>query len=110
MVMALHDLGRKEESAALLQELHALDEQEEDAWSLGFARLYAWIGEPDQAFKYLEMIAEERPRRLLDPDDVPIYAKLHDDPRWLPLLRSAGVAPEQFAAIHFNPRLPNDMP
>ena len=29
----------------------------------------------------------------------PLFASLHDDPRWLPFLRKLGVAPEQLAAM-----------
>jgi hypothetical protein len=31
---------------------------------------------------------------------------IHDDPRWLPFLRSIGKAPEQLAAIEFEVTLP----
>jgi hypothetical protein len=34
---------------------------------------------------------------------------MHDDPRWLPFLRSVGQAPEQLAEIKFNPRLPYEL-
>jgi len=32
---------------------------------------------------------------------------LHSDPRWLPLTHRLGKAPEQFAAIKFDVKLPN---
>jgi len=35
----------------------------------------------------------------------PAFAKLHDDPRWLPFCGS-GMAPEQLAAIEFDVKLP----
>lgn len=110
MVLALHDLGREEESAAALKELHAIDASEPgSSWIMGFARLYAWLGDADEAFRYLQLMVEEVPRRVIDPPDIPLYAKLHDDPRWLPLLESVGHSPEQLAGIEFNPRLPSDM-
>jgi hypothetical protein len=31
---------------------------------------------------------------------------LHKDPRWLPLLRRLGLAPEQLAAIKFDIKVP----
>ena len=37
----------------------------------------------------------------------PLFANLHDDPRWLPFLRSQGKAPEQLAAIKFKVTLPD---
>ncbi len=36
----------------------------------------------------------------------PMLAKLHSDPRWLPLLRKLGKAPEQLAKIEFKLTLP----
>ena len=36
----------------------------------------------------------------------PLFANLHDDPRWLPFLRKIGKAPEQLAAIKFDVKLP----
>ena len=36
----------------------------------------------------------------------PLFAPLHDDPRWLPFLRKIGRDPEQLAAIPFDVRLP----
>lgn len=35
-----------------------------------------------------------------------LFANIHDDPRWLPLLESIGESPEQLAAIEFEVRLP----
>jgi hypothetical protein len=36
----------------------------------------------------------------------PPFDRLHDDRRWLPLLRTLGMAPEQLAQIQFNVSLP----
>jgi hypothetical protein len=32
--------------------------------------------------------------------------KIHDDPRWIPFLRTYGVAPEQLTAIKFDVKVP----
>jgi adenylate cyclase len=118
MVMALHDLGREQESALVLQELVDLEnenyaeilaEQSEYVpWPFGFARLHAWIGNVDEAFRYLRITTEQEG----PPDDVatnPLFRNFHDDPRWLPFLREIGHAPEQLAEIKFNPRLPAEI-
>jgi hypothetical protein len=34
------------------------------------------------------------------------FAAMHEDPRWLPLLRRVGKAPEQLAAIRFDVAVP----
>jgi hypothetical protein len=36
----------------------------------------------------------------------PLFANLHEDPRWLPFLREHGKAPEQLAAIKFDFTVP----
>ena len=36
----------------------------------------------------------------------PTFAVMHNDPRWLPLLRSLGMAPEQLAAVKFDVHVP----
>jgi hypothetical protein len=35
----------------------------------------------------------------------PVFASLHDDPRWLPLLRKIARAPEPLAAIRVDVKL-----
>ena len=37
----------------------------------------------------------------------PVFDELKSDPRWLPLLRKLGKAPEQLAAIKFDVQLPH---
>ena len=36
----------------------------------------------------------------------PRFTNIHDDPRWLPLLESIGMSPEQLDAIEFKVTLP----
>jgi len=107
MTMALHDLGRKDESAAAMAALHAI---EKDAtWPFGFARAYAWIGNSDEAFRYLQMDREASDGRLDGAGTHPVLVKLHDDPRWIPFLRSVNGAPDQLAEIAYDPRFPDEL-
>ena len=120
MVMALHDLGREDESASVLQDLIDLENENYAEimrenidfvpWPFGFARAYAWIGNADEAFRYLNHTAEWESGHLEGAAGHPLLTKLHDDPRWLPFLRRVGQAPEQLAKIEFNPRLPYEVP
>jgi len=43
---------------------------------------------------------------LSDIAQEPLFANLHDDPRWLPFLESIGKSPAQLAAIEFKVRVP----
>ena len=57
-------------------------------------------------------VARQGGRRQQDPglSEIavePLFANLHDDPRWLPFLRKIGKAPEQLAAIKFDVKVPN---
>jgi len=100
LALAYHDLGREEESAAAFEELLALEEGE--AWPYGMARAYAWIGNADEAFFYLEAAAKQFVTQLGGAASNPLFRKLHGDPRWMPFLRSVNQAPEQVAAFEFN--------
>ncbi|MEJ2522379.1 MAG: hypothetical protein P8080_05795 [Gammaproteobacteria bacterium] len=73
---------------------------------LGFiAEIYAWTGDNDAAFDWLERALEkEGPNRFLHIS--PLYRNLHDDPRWLPLLERIGQAPAQLAAVRFDVSVP----
>jgi adenylate cyclase len=94
--MALHDLGRQAEfeaTFAKLREQWARDHPDE------IARVYAWTGEADEAFEWLE---KSMPPNRFDVSRYlrePTFAKLHTDPRWHALLERLGLAPEQLAAI-----------
>ena len=76
---------------------------------MDLASAHGWTGNADEAFRYLEIAAEETwgISRIISTD--PFFRRLHDDLRWLPFLRSIGQAPEQLAEIEFNPRLPDDL-
>ncbi len=95
--MAYHALGRKAESDAALAALIA--KYEKDA-AFNIAGIYAFRGEPDRAFEWIE---KERGSGGTFAEIVvdPIFANLYTDPRWLPFLRSIGKAPEQLAKVSF---------
>lgn len=107
-VLALHELGRMQESRAALASLLSLEgvgEVRSLPWLQATAS--AWVGNIDDAFRYLDMQAaiDEGGRfRILA--DNPLYRNLLDDPRWIPFLRSVELDPEDLAAVEFNPRLP----
>ena len=101
--MALHDLGRQAEFEAAFSELR---EQGAKDNAVGIAAVYAWTGEADAAFEWLE---KSTPPNRLDAIYYlrePTFAKLHTDPRWHALLERLGLAPEQLAAIKFKITLP----
>jgi len=101
--MVYHALGRKAESDAALAEL--IREHHDDA-AYNIAYVLAFRGEADRTFEWLEKAIAYRDPGLDDIAVDPLFANLHRDPRWLPLLRKLSKAPDQLAAIHFDVKLP----
>ena len=104
LALAHHDLGRLDDSAVLLAELA---EKHAAAWPFGLARAYAWVGGADEAFHYLDRTARETPGHLGGLGSHPLFARLHNDPRWMPFLESVGQAPDQLALIELNIDIPD---
>ena len=100
--MAYHALGRKAESDAALDEV--IRKYERTMPNIAYASRLP--GEADRAFEWLDKAVEYRDIALgMIPFD-PMLVILHSDPRWLPLLRRLGKAPEQLAAIKFDVNVP----
>jgi TolB-like protein/class 3 adenylate cyclase/Flp pilus assembly protein TadD len=101
--MAYHALGRKAESDAALDEVIRKHEQ---TMAFNIAYALAWRGEADRAFEWLHKADTYRDLGLGLIARHPMLVSLHADPRWLPLLRRLGKAPEQLAAIKFDVTVP----
>ncbi len=101
--MAYHALGQTAKADAALAELERLHGG--DA-AFNIAYVHALRREPDKAFEWLERAVRNKDTGLPDIIYEPNLASLHADPRWLPLLRRLGRAPEQLAAIIFEAHPP----
>jgi len=101
--MAYHALGRENESDASLA--HAIEKYEKTS-AHPIAVALAFRGETDRAFGWLEKAVQYNDTDLGATALQPMFAPLHSDPRWLPLLRKIGMAPEQLAAIKFDVTVP----
>jgi TolB-like protein/Flp pilus assembly protein TadD len=101
--MAYHALGQTADSDAVLAQL--IEKYEEGA-AYNIAYVLAFRGEADRAFEWLDKAVEYSDAGLSEILVEPLFANLHDDPRWLPFLESIGKSPEQLAAIEFNVTLP----
>jgi TolB-like protein len=103
--MALHDLGRFEESAAAMT--RQIEEFGDGDFPEFIAEAYAWIGDRDAAFSWLEKTYGDNVtgimRELMDP----LWARVRGDPRRLEWLEKAGFSEERLAAVEFNPVLPD---
>jgi TolB-like protein/Tfp pilus assembly protein PilF len=103
--LAYYALGRKAEADAALAELVATRAKE---GASNIAYNYAFRGDADRAFEWLEKAVQNRDPGMASIAVEPLFRKLHQDPRWLPFLRKVGRAPEQLAKIQFKVTLPQD--
>jgi tetratricopeptide (TPR) repeat protein len=102
--MAYCALGRKTEADATLNALIAKYEKD---WSYNIAYVYAFCGEADRAFEWLDKAVAYRDPGLGEIVVENLFDKIHSDPRWLPVLRKIDKAPDQLAKIEFKmPPLP----
>jgi tetratricopeptide (TPR) repeat protein len=78
--------GRPREAQHVLEELQAMREQQYvPPWSI--VRVYAGLGQKDQAFAWLEKSIQERDERLVWLKVDPMFDSLRSDPRYGELLR-----------------------
>ena len=105
--LALDALGRKPEADAALAELSTRYERGAQVWIAG---IYVRRGDTDRAFAWLDKAVANGDPNLQAIHVDPIFDPVHQDARWLPLLRRLGVAPEQLAKIELKVTLPSAVP
>jgi TolB-like protein/Tfp pilus assembly protein PilF len=103
LALAYHALGQASASDAALAELI---KNHEKSWSSNIAWVFAFRGEADRAFEWLDKAVAYHDTGVVNFANEPLLSNLHDDPRWLPFLRKLGKTPEQLAAIKFEVKLP----
>jgi TolB-like protein len=103
LTAAYQALGRKAESDAALAELM---KKYADTKPFVLAAVLAGRGDVDGAFEMLDKADRQHDIDLGALAVYPTFAPMHKDPRWLPLLRRLGLAPEQLAAIKFDVSVP----
>jgi TolB-like protein/Flp pilus assembly protein TadD len=102
--VVLHALGRSGDADAALKALvdkYASDQPE------AIGATYAFRGDPDRAFEWLDKAAAIHDPNVSGVLTDPLCESLHDDPRWMPFLRKIGYAQEQLAKIELKVTLPN---
>jgi len=90
IALAEHDLGHAEQAKAALDQLiaaHAMD----SAYQI--ATVYAWSGDRDQAFIWLERAVEQHEIGLVSLIHDPLLRGLHADPRFAEVCRKVGLLP-----------------
>jgi hypothetical protein len=102
--MAYCALGRTSDyEKALVDQI----KQEEKEGPYSIAYVYAFCGNADKAFEWLDKAVAYKDPGLAEIVTENLFDKIHSDPRWLPFLRKVGKAPDQLAKIEFKmPPLP----
>ena len=103
LAMTLHALGQHADSDAALAQMIAKYEQ---SAAVVIAGVFAYRGESDRAFEWLEKAVAYHDPSITYLGVDPMFTSSRKDPRWLPLLTRLGLAPEQLAAISFEVVLP----
>ena len=96
-------LGRKADADAAFASLIAKYAKDAPA---NIAYDYAYCGEADPAFAWLDKAVAYQDPGLSGIVAENLFDKIRHDPRWLPFLRKIGKAPEQLAKIEFKVTLP----
>jgi TolB-like protein/cytochrome c-type biogenesis protein CcmH/NrfG len=103
MALAYHDLGRMAEFESAFRELR---DTWGERWPSEVAHVYAWIGDADAAFEWLDRGVLQNEDGLGSQYLRPLLAPLDDDPRWTAFLERTGTSDAQLAAIEFEVTLP----
>jgi len=101
--MVDHALGHRAASDAALASLIAKYERD---GPFNIASVFAFRGDVDQAFAWLDKAVQNGDPGLSELGVENLFAKIRSDPRWLPFLRKLGKAPDQLAEIEFHVTLP----
>ena len=102
-LMALHDLGEKQQFESEIADLLATHTGNPEP----VARVFAWTGRREEAFQWMQKAVEfmglEQARASFESD---LYTRLHDDPRWFELMGDYRSGTGGVQTVSFNPTLP----
>ena len=101
-IMALHDLDRIEEFESRFARFRdGIDGNE------GVARIYAWIGDNDKAFAWLDKMIETDGSEMVRLINTDLYAKIKTDPRWQKMRSAHGFDDSAIETVDFTYSLPH---
>jgi len=95
--IAHHELGNSDESNRVLE---LFIKQHAGRYAKYIAIVYAWQGDRDSAFQWLDRAIDER-QDLDSLKTEPLFKNLHSDPRWEEALMRVGLADSQLSMIEF---------
>ena len=104
-IMALHDLGRRDEFEAEFSRLRSNPDEHPEA----IARIAAWTGQNDIAFEYLRHTVELDGPQWAQLVKTDLYEPIKSDPRWQEFLDRYDASDDEMDNIRFNPKLPAEV-
>jgi serine/threonine-protein kinase len=88
--------GRRDEALKILEHMKALaasGNSVPESFNVGMARLYASLGDKDQALAWLERVYQEHHFAVTNLRVHPWWDPLRSDPRFTQLLKKVGLEP-----------------
>jgi serine/threonine protein kinase/tetratricopeptide (TPR) repeat protein len=107
LALADHALGREADSDRTLA---AFIPKNEKDWAYNIAGVYAFRGNADKAFEWLDKAVGYADPGITDSVNDRLLDSIRSDPRWIPFLRRIGKAPDQLTKIPFKVTPPRDAP
>jgi tetratricopeptide (TPR) repeat protein len=86
--IVLHSLERHEEEGQIR---HSMVDKYSQSWAFGIVLTYAWHGDSDKAFEWLDIAFEQKDGYMTQLIFNPWLASLHDDPRWPQIVDRMGL-------------------
>ena len=96
--LAFHALGRQAEYEEALE---VLKTNWGEQWPSEVAHVYAWVGDADAAFEWLDRAVAQNEDGLTQQFPQPFFIPIHDDPRWQTFREQTGTSAAQLSAIEF---------
>lgn len=111
LAMAYFDRHRENPDAAEARResenaLAELLQKYSDNMSYNIGYVYAYRNDANKAFEWLEKAVADNDTGLGEILSQPLFDNIHDDPRWVPFLRTLGRAPEQLVDIDLSITIP----
>ena len=103
LAMVYHAQGRGQKSNQKLEELMAVNSEENE---FSTAEVLAYRGDIDAAFKWIDIAIKNENWRVSGLHTSILFENLHSDPRWSKIMNELGHSPAQLAAIEFEAVLP----
>ncbi|MBT8395793.1 MAG: tetratricopeptide repeat protein, partial [Gemmatimonadetes bacterium] len=77
-----------------------------DSWAYNIAYVFAYRGEEDAAFEWLERAVGIKDPGLGEITSESLFANITEDPRWVPFLETLGKSPDLLSSIDFRVTIP----